>query len=615
MKLKKPVIIGGIVVVLALIIGGYFLFKKPADASMVTATVKRGTLTQTVDATGVLESLDKVGLAFGTSGTVGSVLVEVGDEVKAGDLLVSLDVAGLQAERAAAAQAVEIARANLEQKEAGSTDEVVKVAEAQVASAQASLDAASASLVSVTVTSEASVAESQTNLDNTKEDLENVEIDNDENLSEAYEDLVQVLKNNTIVVRSALSDADEVLGIDNTMANDDFENVLAANDSQPLTSAQNSYRQAKIYRNSSEDLVFALTLDSEVSVIETATEAVQSALSETADTLLYTRRALDGTNIDTADFSSADLSVLKTSIDTARNSVQTDEEALNTQLQAVSQLKISNASSLDSAENLVTKYEKILASAEAGAASSISSAETTLLIRQATLSETEANLAQVQATPRAIDLAAFEATVAQAQAKLAQVGVAVFNAEIYSPIDGKVTAVEVKQGEQASALAAVVTVQTTTNRFQIVSDISEADISKISLNDSVDITFDAFGDDKKFVGQVIKIDPAEKNVDDVIYYKVTVYLDSETATQDIDAELKPGMTTDLTILTAKIDNTLMIPQRSILEHSDGTKYVRLPMGDNYEEQTVTISTRGDEGMTEILSGLSENQIIIVSIRS
>ncbi|MFH1089923.1 MAG: biotin/lipoyl-binding protein [Candidatus Uhrbacteria bacterium] len=615
MKLKKPVIIVGIVAILVLVIGGYFLFKKPAEAAMVTATVKRGTLTQTVDATGVLESLDKVDLAFGTSGTIGLVLVEVGDEVKAGDLLVSLDVAGLQAERAAAAQAVEIARANLEQKEAGSTDEVVKVAEAQVASAQASLDAASASLVSVTATSETSVAEAQTNLDNSKEDLENVEIDNEENLSEAYEDLVQVLKNNTIVVRSALSDADEVLGIDNTMANDDFENILAANDSQPLTSAQNSYRQAKIYRNSAEDLVFALTLDSEVSAIETATEAVRSALSETADTLLYTRRALDGTNIDTADFSSDDLSVLKTSIDAARNSVQTDEEALNTQLQTVSQLKISNTSSLDSAENLVTKYEKILASAEAGAASSISSAETTVLIRQATLSEADANLAQVKATPRAIDLAAFEATVAQAQAKFAQVEVAVSDAEIYSPIDGKVTAVEVKQGEQASALAAVVTVQTTTNRFQIVSDVSEADISKISLNDSVDITFDAFGDDKKFVGQVIKIDPAEKNIDDVIYYKVTVYLDSEIMTQDVTSELKPGMTTDLTILTAKIDNTLMIPQRAILEHTDGTKYVRLPSGDSYKEQTVTIGTRGDEGMMEILSGLSENETIIVSIRS
>ncbi|MFH1253074.1 MAG: efflux RND transporter periplasmic adaptor subunit [Candidatus Uhrbacteria bacterium] len=611
MKFKKPLIIGGIIAVLVIAIGGYFLFKGPAKVEMVTATVKRGTLIQTVEATGELESFDKVELAFGASGTVENILVEVGDEVKAGEVLATLDLNKISASVESARQAAEIARANLAQKKAGSSDETVAVYEAQVASARAALDAAEVALDNAEATGQAAVAEAETSLANAQEDLENTQIGNAEDLIEAYEDLVQVLKNNMIVVRGALSDADEVLGINNSMANDDFEDVLSANDYQALVSAESSYRAAVVNRDRAENAVFVLTLNSEITTIEAAVTLVQTALADSADTLLHTRQVLDATNVNDADFSSSDLSVLKASIDTARNSIQTEEEALSAQLQTISQLEISSASSLDNAENLVDKYEKALTSARVNYDSSVTAARATVATREAGLAEAGASLVQAKAAPRVVDLSALEAAVSQAEANYAQIQAGFADAQILAPIDGRVTIVDVKRGEEISMSAPVITVQTASTKFQIAVDVSEADISKISLDETTKITFDAFGDDREFTGRVGKIDPAEKNIDGVIYYKVTVYLDDVTEAVD----WKPGMTADVTILTAQKENVLLVPQRAVLERTDKTKYVRLPNAESFDEQTVTIGTRGDEGMLEIISGLEENQTIIVSIRN
>ncbi|KKT71499.1 MAG: Efflux transporter, RND family, MFP subunit [Candidatus Uhrbacteria bacterium GW2011_GWE2_45_35] len=580
----------------AVAIGAFFLFRKPVQQEIVTAQVEVGTLVQTVDANGVLESLDKVDLAFGTSGTAGVILVEVGDDVHAGDLLATLDLAKLEADRASVWQTVEIARANLSQKLAGSTSEAVAVAEAALASAQASL-------TSTEATTAAAVTEAEVILNSTEEDLENVKLDNAEDLVGAYADLFQELRDAAITVRSALSEADEVLGIDNTMANDDFQDVLGANDWQSLNSAKNAYNIAKKSRDAAEDAVYALSPSSTNSTVEAAEGLVKTALNDTALVLLYVRRTLDGTNIDTADFSSADLATLEAAIDTTRNGVQTVEEALLAVRQTIDQLEITNASELTTAENLVKKYQAALASAEASATYSVA-------VKQSALAEAEAGLNQVMALPRPVDLAALEAAVSQAEANYGEVQTRFVNAQIFTPIAGKVTKIDFERGEQVVANTPVLTVQTTTSQFQIAANISETDISKIALNNPVEITFDAFGGDQKFTGLVGKIDPAEKVIEGVVYYKVTVYL--EDSVESIN--WKTGMTANLSILTVQKDDVLRVPQRAVLEHSGGGKYVRLPDGNDFVEQDVKVGSRGDDGWTEVFSGLTEGQTVITSIR-
>jgi len=597
MKIKKTLIIGGILIILVAVLSAFFFFKDTGGSETVTTKVEKGNLIQTVDANGVLESLDKVDLAFGASGTVGTVLIEVGDEVKVGDLLATLDMSKLEANRASAWQAVEIAQANLSLKQAGSTNEAVAVAEAQLASAEAVL-------ASTKATTAAAVSEAEVALTNAEEDLVNVKLDNAEDLLEAFDDLFQELREAVITVRSALSEADEVLGIDNSMANDDFEDVLAANDSQSLILAENYYAIAKKSRDAAEDAVYDLTSNSTDGEIESAETLVKTALNNVAATLLYTRRALDSTNIDTADFSSSDLATLEAAIDTTRADVQTVEDALLTVRQAVDQLEVTNATELTAAENLVDKYEAALTSAQASEIYSVA-------IKQAAVAEAEADLNQIKAAPRTVDLAALEAAVTQAEANYSQISAGLADARIFAPIDGKVSLIGFEQGEQAVANTSIITVQTTTSQFQITADISESDISKVAVDDSVEVTFDAFGDDQKFAGRVVKIDPAEKNIGGVIYYEATVYLDKT----DQNIDWKPGLTADLTIETERVTDVVLITQRAVLEKSDGVKYVRLPNGEDFEERIIEVGLRGDGGVWQVLSGLTGGETVIVTIRN
>ncbi len=93
-----------IVVVAALAVGGFFTYRyyqaqqsKSALSSLQTAKAARGSLTATVGTTGTVRP-DQTGLiAWQTSGRVGEVKVKVGDLVKTGDILATLDPTSLSA--------------------------------------------------------------------------------------------------------------------------------------------------------------------------------------------------------------------------------------------------------------------------------------------------------------------------------------------------------------------------------------------------------------------------------------------------------------------------------------------------------------------------------------
>jgi HlyD family secretion protein len=112
MKKKRTWIIIGIIVVLVAAGGVYFATRQTANgqagrnflANAQTAKVVRTTLSNSVDSTGSLNPESKVSLSFGTSGTVAEVKAKVGDHVKQGEVLASLDATDLQQKVAQAEQ-------------------------------------------------------------------------------------------------------------------------------------------------------------------------------------------------------------------------------------------------------------------------------------------------------------------------------------------------------------------------------------------------------------------------------------------------------------------------------------------------------------------------------
>lgn len=103
---KKKMIVGGVAVVV--LAGGLFLFsgKSPKGAiQLETAKVERGSITNSVTATGTVEPVTEVEVGTQVSGIVDKLYADYNDVVKAGQLIAEMDKINLQAElRSAQAQ-------------------------------------------------------------------------------------------------------------------------------------------------------------------------------------------------------------------------------------------------------------------------------------------------------------------------------------------------------------------------------------------------------------------------------------------------------------------------------------------------------------------------------
>ncbi len=230
----------------------------------------------------------------------------------------------------------------------------------------------------------------------------------------------------------------------------------------------------------------------------------------------------------------------------------------------------------------------------------ISAAQSQLDSANATL-----NLKKIQARPA--DVAAAEAGLLSAQGQLQAASAQFENTIIRAPSSGTVTKVDIKVGEQATALKPVIVVQDVGSLY-VEANVSEANIAQVKPGQKVTYTFDALGSDREFSGTVTAIDPASTVVSGVVNYKITASVDNV-------ADVKPGMTANMSVLIAELDNVLAVPQRSIVEEN-GKKYVRVITDEKkqlYEKREVQTGLSADGGLIEIKTGLSSGQTIVTFV--
>ena len=145
--MKKNLVTIGIVVVVVAVIAVYFGVQQmnanaaASNVKLQTATVTRGNLIATVSEAGNIAAPTTASVAFQTSGTVAKVNVQVGDAVKKGQVLMSLDPTNLQL-------AVKTAQTNLVTAQANLSSAKIKAAQApqQLIAAKATLDNAAVAL-------------------------------------------------------------------------------------------------------------------------------------------------------------------------------------------------------------------------------------------------------------------------------------------------------------------------------------------------------------------------------------------------------------------------------------------------------------------------------------
>lgn len=237
------------------------------------------------------------------------------------------------------------------------------------------------------------------------------------------------------------------------------------------------------------------------------------------------------------------------------------------------------------------------------AISNLSAADEKFRTAESSLALVEEELALKEAGTAPEQIAAQKAKVKSAEANVLNAQVQISKTIVRSPIEGVVTKKEVKVGEIVSANVVVAAVISTA-KFEMETNVPEADIAKIKVGDSASVTLDAYGNDAVFDSRVVKIDPAETIIEGVPTYKTTLQFVKE------DGRIRSGMTANIDILTAKKEGVIVLPQRAVVVRN-GDKIVKILKGESVHETKVEVGLKGSDGNVEIVRGVTEGDAVVI----
>lgn len=177
------------------------------------------------------------------------------------------------------------------------------------------------------------------------------------------------------------------------------------------------------------------------------------------------------------------------------------------------------------------------------------------------------------------------------------------NSSLKTPLNGIISKINYEPGEViGSASLGESFGEMITNDFILEADIPESDISELKLNQTAEITFDAFDFSQKFTAQIIEIEPASTKIQDVIYYKAKLKINNS------DFKFKEGMSADIDILVDTKENVLKISEQFIFEKEDRELVmIKSTGGEELIEKEIETGLVGDDGFVEILKGLEEGE--------
>ncbi len=154
---------------------------------------------------------------------------------------------------------------------------------------------------------------------------------------------------------------------------------------------------------------------------------------------------------------------------------------------------------------------------------------------------------------------AAKAQVEQSRAALQQEETNLRYTRILSPVDGVVISRNVDIGQTVAAsfqTPTLFSIAQDLTQMQIDTNVDEADIGRVRVGQTVQFTVDAYPD-FTFPGKVSEIRNAPITVQNVVTYDVVIKVANR------ERKLKPGMTANVSIITATATGALKIPNAAL----------------------------------------------------
>lgn len=212
------------------------------------------------------------------------------------------------------------------------------------------------------------------------------------------------------------------------------------------------------------------------------------------------------------------------------------------------------------------------------------------------ISKNDLDMAEMQASDAVLRTA--EAQFAQAKAQYESVAQSYADLDVKSPIDGIVTALNVKIGDMVANTAPAATVVDMEKVYVTVS-VSEKVINFLKGNQEALVEIASAG--KSVEGQIDSLSLAADARTGK--YDLKVFIDNE------DGLIKPGMFAKVTIATETKNDVIVVPTEAIIFHN-GRDVVYVVNGNIVEEREVTVGLENGK-QSEILSGLKEGEVIVI----
>lgn len=214
----------------------------------------------------------------------------------------------------------------------------------------------------------------------------------------------------------------------------------------------------------------------------------------------------------------------------------------------------------------------------------IDQADAELLLAEAKLADAQRAWERIQNGPAAEDILAAEARIEIAQATLK-------TAYVEATFPGTITDVMVMEGDSVSMGSMAFRVDNLEHLY-IDAYVLEIDINAITPGQTAEVTFDA-APGKVYTGVVTEVGTVGQTSGAQVQFPVTIEV------LDADQNVKPGMTSDVTIITTELTDVLIVANQALFFDEDRV-YVKV------------LKALGNIVEVDITTGLSANAYTVVT---
>ena len=237
---------------------------------------------------------------------------------------------------------------------------------------------------------------------------------------------------------------------------------------------------------------------------------------------------------------------------------------------------------------------------------------------QAFVAQADLDLAETNYRDAEAQVEVAQAQLDQAQATLSSAELDLGYTTIYSPVNGIVVSRNVDVGQTVAASFQTPTlfvIAQDLTQMQVDANVSEADIGGVAEGKPSSFRVDAYPK-QFFEGTVTQVRNAPISIQNVVTYDVVITVDNR------ELKLKPGMTANVTIVTAKKENPLRVPNGALRFRMPAVpvdrKVTQVWLMDQEKQVRQTVITTGiaDSLFTEITEGtLKEGDKVILGIET